>query len=148
MIVAVILIAAGLAIRVYYFEGMLFDYGDYYDRMSAGHWMTYASGFGDLAAILGLVFVIIALMKHQSGVDTPLRIPFARLASMKTLLIIAAIVMATSVIAVVSAWEFGWDLGGNIPTRLNIYGYDVAWLITSVALLLFVTGLRESKRTA
>jgi hypothetical protein len=148
LIVALILLSASVALRFYFFEGLVFNDGDYFSYMQINAWMTYTSGFGDLAAMLGMIFVVVALMRYQSRTNLLARIPRARLATTKLILVISAIVLAAGAISAVCILEFNWWGSGDIIGRLNYYYYGIAWLIATAGLLVFVLGLREAERPA
>lgn len=148
LIVGLVLLVASAILRVYYYEGIVFNFNNYSDYERLGSWMTYTSGFGYLAAMLGMIFTVTALMRNHSRTDILARIPVSRLSTVKWILIFAAVILATAVVSAVLTWEFGFDIGGNVTARLNMYAYDIAWLVATAALFVFVVGMREAERSS
>ena len=146
LLVALILLSASVALRFYYFEGLMFGDGDFFEHMSIESWMSYTSSFGDLAALLGLAFVVVALTRHQSRTDLLARIPVARLATAKWILIIAIAIQAVGAISTVAARELQHDWNEN-TTRLTFYSFGIAWLVATAALFVFVLGLKEAEQS-
>jgi hypothetical protein len=148
LMVGLVLLVANVILRVYYYEGIMLSYSHYSDYQRLGSWMTYTSAFGYLAVVLGMMFVVTALIRHRSRTDILARIPLSRLSTVKWILIIAAIILAAAAVSAVVSWESGFDLGGNITARLNMYAYGIAWLVVTAALFVFVLGLRDAERSS
>jgi zinc-ribbon domain len=146
--VSLILISLGFAAQVIYYERFVFDRGgyfeNYYDLMKA---MFYLSELGNLTAVLGMVFILQALMALRGGPGTLSRILRERFAPIKWMLILSAVLFGIGLIFFAMVSDLRVEMSYKIAMRLYYYSPNLAWVIADAALLLFSFSLREAERS-
>jgi hypothetical protein len=146
--VSLILLSLGFVAQIVYYERFVFSqggyFGDFYTLMKA---TFYLSGLGDLTAILGMIFILQALMALRGGPGMFSRVLRERFAPIKWILILSAAVFGIGLISFAIASDLGVDLDYRITTRLYYYSPNLAWVIAAAALLLFSFSLREAERS-
>lgn len=147
MLLAVALLSVGFVLYVYYVEGFIVDYWNYghlSQRISEA--MQYSIDLGELAMIVGLVFVAQALLIHQNRGSLISGISNKRLSSVKFIFVLAAIALAFNFFTALFVNELDPGIGRDWAVRLTWYPARFAWIVVAFAFLRVSMALRDSDR--
>lgn len=146
--IALVLRFLGFVLAVYFLEELTLNpHGHYYSVQNTIKAMNYSNGFGDLAVILGLIFIVQALMANRSGASPLVWIRQARLSLVMWMLIVAAILMAVNWSIVLSVNDLNLDMDYDLAGRLTWYPAGIARLAVISALLTFTVALRQAEKS-
>jgi len=146
--VAVVLQCLGFILYVYYFEGYLSGhYGHLYDYDQIMKAQRYSYGLGELAAALGLLFIVQAVMADPFRTNPLTHIPKARLVLVKWMLISTAIILVVYLFALLNETDIGFNIGLELTWRMTLYLPQLAWLVAQAAVLVFSLALRDGQRS-
>jgi len=146
--IALVLLSLGFVLYVYYIEGwMLNSDRDYETLTYITKAMYYSSQLGDLAAIVGLIFIVQALLTHPSRAAMLARILKARLSLVKWMLILTAVLLAIGLSVYFSVSELNAKFDYGVFLRLYIYAAQIAWIVAAAALLTFTLALRNAEKS-
>lgn len=107
---------------------------------------TYASAFGGISAVLGLVFIVQAFMGTHGRDGPSLRSGLAELKTAKWLFVLTAVLLAIYILVIIVVSEFRVGLDFRITMRLY-YIDEIARLLGVAALLVLVSSFRRAEET-
>lgn len=148
-VIALILLAIGLVLYMYYYENVINpDHGieDFESWFNIAKASMYSEMFGEIVVVLALILVVQGKMGEQKELGGPVISRPLALVNVRLLLLVALVVICVATVVMIYLYEFEPDLSDEamrMTARLYLYLPRAAWVFATFGLLLVANGLRR-----